>query len=66
MSVCSKCGTPTLEELIEVCAPMARLVRSENGWLAGKDSPHPLITLGSTPTEAVANLWLALQEVAKK
>jgi hypothetical protein len=60
---------PTLEELIEACgesfASLHRSVKSEK-WVAQNricdedDGPHG--SQGSSPTEAVARLWLALNK----
>lgn len=67
---CSNCWwikLPTLEELIDACGE--RFVKLEQhegninnfGYLAfGKGIETPLY--GKTPSEAVANLWLALQK----
>lgn len=59
---------PTLEELIEACGKNKPTLRPWNvfEWLASV--PHPdgsrqlLQGVGSTPTEAVARLWLALNK----
>lgn len=64
-SVCSDCFIPTLEELIESCGEKINLlVLGEHGWVASfydseiqKNNVHGG---GKTPSEAVANLWLAL------
>lgn len=55
---------PTLEELIEACGEKIGALNQEaNQWVA---YPHQLYMsdgtagFGSTPTEAVAKLWLAL------
>lgn len=52
-------GTPTLSELIEACGAPFALTWKGVEWLAlglGADGQ------GSTPEEAVANLWLALNQ----
>ena len=61
---------PTLEELIEACGPQffSSLQRKNGGWQA--NSTCLLVDgiatyekwIGSTPAEAVARLWLALQK----
>lgn len=57
---------PTLEELIEACGnEFANLGRTENGWVALADRPGleiPVTAQKPTPSEAVANLWLALNK----
>lgn len=60
---------PTLEELIEACGEDFYHLESWNGgdgdWkCAGSNSKQSTvcITFGSTPTEAVARLWLALNK----
>ena len=51
---------PTLEELIEACGKnFASLHKQDVGWLAFKDCDHSFFA--ETPAEAVARLWLALQ-----
>jgi hypothetical protein len=51
---------PTLEELIEACGDdISRLQRWAKTWGAYSDTTE-LDGIGSTPTEAVARLWLAL------
>lgn len=55
---------PTLEELIEVCGRPI-WIEGYNGddfqWLAGRGKGmNTPLGRGSTPTEAVARLWLAL------
>ena len=55
---------PTLEELIDACGDgFERLVRSVDGkeWRAYSKNASNQQT-GKTPSEAVANLWLALQK----
>ena len=63
------CDTPTLSELIEACGDNFHcLVYTTNGgmdcdrkfWSAGKNALAKEWSNGSTPEEAVANLWLAL------
>ena len=52
---------PTLEELIEACGSRFRTLNkaeSADGWYAFNVETHSWF--GSTPTEAVALLWLAL------
>lgn len=63
---------PTLSELIEACGESLRyLQRIENGgWFAGTHDSHESgiglpdsnVWRGSTPEEAVTNLWLALNK----
>ena len=48
---------PTLEELIEACRPCILRVSSDG---SNKASFGSITGIGSTPTEAVARLWLAL------
>ena len=63
------CVIPTLSELIEAC-PLEQdnnlftLSWYREGWQAGYDDYDVLRpnALGKTPEEAVANLWLKLQE----
>jgi len=52
---------PTLEELIETCDPHFFMLIKQNSreWYAG-DETNKLCGHGSTPIEAVARLWLAL------
>lgn len=62
------CYLPTLSELIDACGEkfygIHRMVDGE--WLAFiydiEDSTRQLETKGSTPEEAVANLWLAINQ----
>ena len=68
------CIAPTLSELIDACGPTHPthifyqfcLIRSENEWCAGYMDDEMQTTLpiekGTTPEEAVARLWLALQK----
>lgn len=56
---------PTLEELIEACGEnLYSLYRHHNEWQAHSNSDQwdTEIENGKTPTEAVANLWLALNK----
>lgn len=62
---------PTLSELIEACLdfyhPCSFEMGGENTWwaiLRGKGNKRALVPVqvGSTPEEAVANLWLALNK----
>lgn len=52
---------PTLEELIEACGTeFGRFIRQEHdSWIASSET-NKETGYGSTPTEAVAKLWLAL------
>lgn len=54
---------PTLSELIEACGDEFWLLKRMNPtyWLAEAKSIHVPVD-GKTPEEAVARLWLALQE----
>lgn len=53
---------PTLEELIQACGEsFGSLYQSDNGWIADKGI-HQLKQDASTPSEAVAKLWLALNK----
>lgn len=61
--------TPTLSELIEACGDgFINLTRDYSGWctnfVAGinDESYDGYETYGSTPEEAVANLWLELNK----
>lgn len=61
---------PTLSELIEACGEFNELVNLGDKWIAyggGKDTVRNVeqwhaFGEGSTPEEAVANLWLALNK----
>lgn len=60
---------PTLSELIETCGDGLQSLsrhRDPDGWFAYSkvedEHGNNLETLFSTPEEAVANLWLALQD----
>ena len=57
------CRIPSLSELIEACGAefYALWVRGDNTWFACKDLGD-VGAEGSTPEEAVANLWLSLNE----
>ena len=62
-----KICVPTLSELIEACGEkFMGLVKFEKGFKASgfdKKSDHPVhVKDGDTPEEAVATLWLALNE----
>ena len=51
---------PTLEELIEACGVnFGSLEKRHNGWLANANYDHSCFA--ETPAEAIARLWLALQ-----
>jgi hypothetical protein len=51
---------PTLEELIEACGKnFGSLDKQDVGWLASTNYDHSCFA--DTPAEAVARLWLALQ-----
>ena len=53
---------PTLEELIEECGDnLIDLTRTDDGWTTNSENSLTQIE-GKTPTEAVANLWLALNK----
>jgi hypothetical protein len=55
--------SPTLEELIEACGDELYdlQMKSPNYWIAtGNQDGEWKEGFGSTPSEAVANLWLAL------
>jgi hypothetical protein len=60
---------PTLEELIEACGEGFEGVRKvsiefdhTHYWLAETDNNRGIACKGLSPTEAVANLWLALKK----
>lgn len=62
---------PTLSELIEACGNCINVIETYpiNKWIAreGRESDDEIpdgfkTGIGSTPEEAVANLWLALNE----
>lgn len=64
---------PSLEELIEACGKgFTYLWQTVDGWVAGQGNKRGDWTMtdgdqypeaeGSTPSEAVANLWLALNK----
>jgi hypothetical protein len=51
---------PTLDELIEACGVnFGSLDKQHDGWLASANCDQSCF--GGTPAEAVARLWLALQ-----
>lgn len=53
---------PTLSELIEACGDTLRTIHNYKGsWGCNEDEYGMAETVGSTPEEAVALLWLALQ-----
>ncbi len=59
---------PTLSELIEVCGDKFYCLKRSQGvsrfiWMAESNDDEPIAWLGSTPEEAVANLWLALNDL---
>lgn len=62
---------PTLSELIEVCGEKFWLCDDRRGeekkWHATstRDQKHPAHGFGSTPEEAIAHLWLALNNPLK-
>ncbi len=60
---------PTLSDLIKKCGKYVNLFQLEDGWGASKSqNGFDLVftlgehTVGSTPEEAVANLWLAINK----
>jgi hypothetical protein len=54
---------PTLSELIEACgSDFYELKNLTFGWIANADSDYLKRGDGSTPEEAVARLWLALNK----
>lgn len=56
-------AVPTLEELIEACGEeISSLFRFEGYWIARPTQEFNADGEGSTPTEAVARLWLALNK----
>lgn len=53
---------PTLEELIDACGDyLGDITKTDEGWYTNAENAgnYPQSD-GSTPSEAVANLWLAL------
>jgi len=58
---------PTLEELIEACGDCSLLVGKENTIVLDASNPmeSDIRCEGSTPIEAVARLWLALNSPEK-
>jgi len=62
---CSNCGFPTLSELIEACGEdfwNLGIFRHDGRFPWVASSVDPLTGSGSTPEEAVARLWLALNK----
>jgi hypothetical protein len=66
-AVVGKLYVPTLEELIEACGEEfadLKLLPASKGWACERqlwgENMTPDVYFGSTPTEAVAKLWLAL------
>lgn len=61
---------PTLEELIEECGDKSfNLVRHGDGWVPNAGQFNFCTTpgtRGSTPTEAVARMWLALNKTIRQ
>lgn len=59
---------PTLSELIEACGDHAGLrlewKRIHNNWRASAFNNNEVHADGSTPDEAVANLWFALNPIS--
>jgi len=57
---------PTFSELVEACGPAFNSLyqRVKSGWVA--KAQKKLVAGGSTPEEAVARLWLALQTENKQ
>lgn len=57
---------PTLEELIEACGEsFSELVKYSDRWLARRelqDEWGRMEFIGTSPTEAVAHLWLAINK----
>lgn len=76
---CKRAYAPTLSELIEECQKVTRniglyegsRIESGNPWVAIALRPYAQkisdeeMTFGLTPEEAVANLWIILQEEKK-
>ncbi len=57
------CYVPTLSELIEACGDdFGQLTRVLSGEWDANNSIHDIRTNDSTPEEAVARLWLALNK----
>lgn len=64
--IAAQCYFPTLEELIWACEPyLFKIVKTPlSKWeveVSQRDTPI-IYAQGSTPSEAVANLWLALNK----
>lgn len=59
-----RCYVPTLSELIEACGEeFMKLQRHDSGmWFVFSSDHGILLPWSSTPEEAVANLWLKLNE----
>jgi hypothetical protein len=54
---------PTLEELIEACGEQfGSFARFDDTWFAYNYGRDIKSTAGTTPSEAVARLWLSLQQ----
>lgn len=71
----NKIETPTLEELIDACgwrfACLGKSLGNKDDWYAcaggnykesDNELKYDLLREGKTPSEAVANLWLAIKE----
>lgn len=62
---CEYVSVPTLEELIEACGKRFFVLRmnmdGSYGAIGDAEGPDEILKYGSTPTKAVARLWLALQ-----
>lgn len=58
---------PSLEELVEGCGKWIDLYGSKNAWYSSQYTAldNKEIFAGSTPAEAVAKLWLALNPETK-
>lgn len=58
------CYLPTLSELIEMCGnKIVAIERAREGWVVTDNNPvSGFHRNGSTPEEAVAHLWLALNK----
>lgn len=68
---CNEDKFPTLSELIEACGDRFKaLIKRKDGWITTQEYTNEVLTLlmegyassGSSPEEAVANLWLKLNE----
>ena len=54
---------PTLEELIEACGDrFAMLGKNKDGWRSMSNGNFGANVEGTSPDEAVANLWLILNK----